>query len=88
MSNCEVGYFNANLTIPFESDKHSNIAYNSLRVDPEPNKSNCTKSFKVDGENLIIEVKAKSLKQLRVSVNHILDLLLLVIETINKFQVE
>ena len=41
------------LTAPFPSAAEANIAFNSLRVDPEPRKSLVTKQLSVDQNQLI-----------------------------------
>lgn len=76
------------IKVPFNSLREAEIVYNSLRVDPEPIRGSVEKVFKLNAENLIIELSAKNAKQMRVSLNNIFDLLLLVIETIERFDVK
>ena len=40
------------LTVPFQTKREAEIAYNSLRVDREPKRSQVTKTLELDGNSL------------------------------------
>ena len=42
------------LRVPFPTAREAEIAYNSLRVDPEPKRSGVKKELSVDGTNLCV----------------------------------
>jgi tRNA threonylcarbamoyladenosine modification (KEOPS) complex Pcc1 subunit len=74
------------ISIEFESERHSKIAFNSLRVDKEfNNKSFVDKKISLNLNELIIELKTNELKVLRVCVKSILELFSLICETIDCF---
>ncbi len=74
-----------NLEVPFNSEKHAEIAWNSLRVDPEPKRSGMTKELSVDGNVLKVRFSCIEARTLRVSVNTFFDLLNLVVKTMDQF---
>lgn len=76
------------LKVPFESEESAIIAWNSLRVDPEPKRSGVDKQLKVENQNLIVDFKCEEARTLRVSVNSFFDLLYLVVQTMDRFSVE
>jgi len=74
------------ISIEFESERHSKIAFNSLRIDKElNNKSFVDKKISLNLNELIIELKTNELKVLRVCVKNILELFSLICETIDNF---
>ena len=78
----------ATLKIPFQNQDQATIAWNSLRVDPEPKRSGVEKTLKVEGHDLIVDFKCEEVRTLRVSVNSFYDLLYLVVQTMDKFPLE
>ena len=78
----------ATLKIPFQTQDQATIAWNSLRVDPEPKRSGVEKTLKVEGQDLIVEFKCEEARTLRVSVNSFYDLLYLVVQTMDQFPLE
>lgn len=76
------------LTVPFPTERHAKIAYNTLRIDKEPKRGGCSKELSVEEHRLLVHFKAKDAKSLRVAVNSFLDFLALVTETIEKFDVQ
>ena len=76
------------LKVPFESKESATIAWNSLRVDPEPKRSGVDKQLKVENQNLIVDFKCEEARTLRVSVNSFFDLLYLVVQTMDRFSAE
>ena len=78
---------NLTLKVPFEDAKTATIVWNSLRVDPEPKRSEMTKTLRVEGSDLIVNFECKETRTMRVSVNNFFDLLSLVIETIDQFAI-
>ena len=78
----------ATLKIPFQTQDQAKIAWNSLRVDPEPKRSGVEKTLKVEGQELIVDFKCEEARTLRVSVNSFYDLLYLVVQTMDQFPLE
>jgi len=76
------------MKIPFGSAHEAEIAYNSLRVDAEPKRSQVLRTLSVDGPALIIDLIAPDARQIRLSMNSLLDHVLLVQKVINKFSVK
>ena len=77
--------FRMDLKIPFPNQKYAEIAYNSLRVDPEPKRGGCKKILEVDDNVLHVVLRATEARTLRVASNSFLDLLILVTQTIEQF---
>ena len=73
------------VTVPFGTEAEATIAYNSLRVDPEPSRSRVTKVLRVEGPRLVASFKAEQPRNLRVSVHSFLEHLALVTATIDQF---
>ncbi|KAJ8046835.1 EKC/KEOPS complex subunit LAGE3 [Holothuria leucospilota] len=73
------------MKIPFPSDREAEIAYNSLRVDKEPRKSQITKELNLDGNVLLVNFTATEARFLRVAVGSFFDLLNLVVKTMEEF---
>lgn len=76
------------LEIPFDTERTAEIAYHSLRVDPEPKRSGSGKELTLNGKLLLVQFKCEEARTLRVSVGSFLDLLTLVIDTMDQFDVE
>lgn len=74
-----------NLEIPFPTARQAEIAYNSLRVDPEPKRSGLKKTFVLEEEKLKVNFSCAEARTLRVSVNTFFDLLILVTKTMDEF---
>lgn len=77
-----------NVTIPFPCHRHAHIAHQSLKVDKEPRKGEITRTFKVDDKFLIVDWAATEARLLRVSVNSFFDMLKLIVQTIQQFDVK
>lgn len=75
------------ITVPFENSRVAEIVYNSLRVDPEPPRSGMKKVMKVQDKDLIVNFSCQETRTMRVSVNSFFDLLSLVVQTVDKFDV-
>ena len=73
------------IKVPFEDSKSAQVAWNSLRVDPEPKRSDLVKEMRVENNQLIVDFKCQEAKTMRVSVNSFFDLLNLVVQTMDKF---
>jgi len=71
--------------IPFENSKSADVVWNSLKVDPEPPRSQMTKQMRVEGTDLIVDFTCVEPKTMRVSVNSFFDLLNLVVQTMDRF---
>ncbi|XP_006005472.1 L antigen family member 3-like [Latimeria chalumnae] len=76
---------NFKLTIPFPSNMEAQIAHGSLSPDPEPRKGGITKEVEVKDNLLHVHWAADEARILRVSVNSFLDLLGLVLQTMERF---
>ena len=76
------------LEVPFDTERTAEIAYNSLRVDPEPKRSGSGKELTLNGKILLVQFNCEEARTLRVSVGSFLDLLTLVIDTMDQFDVE
>ena len=75
------------LEVPFKSPEHAVIAYNSLCHDPEPPRSGLSKKLTVVDSVLRVDFEAPEVRSLRVGVNSFLDLLVLVVNTVDEFAV-
>ena len=75
------------ISVPFPTNQFAKIALNSLSPDPEPRNSLVTKEFILDNNILRVNYVAKEARLLRVAVGSFFDLLLLVIESIDMFQI-
>jgi EKC/KEOPS complex subunit PCC1/LAGE3 len=78
----------AELSIPFVSARHANIALTTLSVDEEPRKELIQRKLHIDSADptkLNINWTAKEAKLLRVSVNSFFEQLISIIDTINTF---
>lgn len=73
------------LVVPFSCSAEAEVAYNSLRVDKEPLRGGVQKSFRLDEQRLIVDFEAVQAKHLRVSVGTFMELLALVIKTVDRF---
>jgi len=76
------------VTVPFPSNRHAQIAHQSLKVDQEPRKGEISRKFTVDDRFLTVDWEATEARLLRVSVNSLFDMLKLVVQTIEKFDVK
>jgi len=74
-----------NLSVPFQTDREAEIAYNALRVDSEPVRSKVSKKLSVQGNCLHATFTAEEPKNLRVSVTGFFTHLILVSETMLQF---
>ncbi|XP_064456381.1 uncharacterized protein LOC135367172 [Ornithodoros turicata] len=73
------------MKIPFSSEHHAEVAYNSLRIDPEPKRALCSKKLSLHGNILQVDFVAQGPRHLRSSMRSFSELLLLVIKTIERF---
>ncbi len=73
------------MNIPFSSSREASIAYDALRVEVEPARSRVTRTMRVEGDTLSVNLKAENAKNLRVSANSLLEHLVLITETIHQF---
>ncbi len=73
------------LCVPFKSAREASIAYDALRVDPEPKRGGTKKVLSVEDNLLKVRITCTEAKTLRVSVNSFFDLLYLVNQTIEEF---
>lgn len=72
--------------VPFPTEKQAEIVFNSLRVDREPVRGGASRQFNLEGNFVSISFEAAQAKNVRVSVTTLFELLLLSMETIEKFQ--
>ncbi|KAL1235330.1 EKC/KEOPS complex subunit [Trichinella spiralis] len=73
------------MTIPFLNQRLAHIACNSLCADPEPPRSTVTKELSVSSNELRVVFCSENIKSLRVSFNNFMDLLMLCMEVIQRF---
>ena len=73
------------VSVPFASQRHAEIAFNTLRVEVEPSRSKVTRCLAVDGANLVANFTATEIRNLRVSVNSFFEHLVLISETVRQF---
>ena len=57
------------VSVPFATQRQAEIAYNSLRVEIEPSRSEVTRMMTVEGANLVASLTACVVRNLRVLVN-------------------
>jgi len=74
-----------NLSVPFQTDREAEIAFNSLRVDAEPARSKVIKTLSVNGNCLDVTFTGEEARNLRVSINGFFTHLILVSETMLQF---
>lgn len=77
--------FSACVRVPFPSEREAQIVFNSLRVDPEPRRSMCSKELTLDASVLQVDFCAKEARQLRVALHSFFELLLLATSTMERF---
>ena len=75
----------AQITIPFASEEHAKIAYNTLIVDSEPRKELIKKTLSLESNKIVVNWSAKESRILRVSINSFADHLNSILETIQLF---
>ena len=73
------------LEVPFESEKHARIAYNSLRVDREPSRATTRRVLSLHESKLVAEFEAPDARSLRTASNAFFDLVVLVSKTLERF---
>jgi tRNA threonylcarbamoyladenosine modification (KEOPS) complex Pcc1 subunit len=72
--------------IPFETKRHAEIALNSVIQDEEPRSgSSIERKIKTNENSLQIEWRAEEARILRTSANSLLQLVTLVMQTIEQF---
>jgi len=74
--------------VPFSSEREADIVYNTLRVDPEPKRSQLVKTMAVEGADLCVSFACDEPTTMRVSVGSFFDLLALTVKTIERFDVK
>ena len=77
--------FVMDISIPFSTPRHAEIAYNTLRVDQEPSRGGCKKILTLEENTLHVKLTSAEAKVLRVASNSFLDFLSLVCETMDRF---
>ena len=73
------------LEVPFDSERHAQIAYNSLRVDREPSRATTRRHLSLNSGRLVAEFEAPDARSLRTATNAFLDLVVLVSSTLERF---
>ena len=71
--------------VPFPSAREAEIVYNTLRVDPEPKRSQLVRSMTVEGADLRVTFACDEPTTMRVSVGSFFDLLTLATKTVQRF---
>lgn len=80
-----IGELNATISVPFPSIREADIAYQVLRVDPEPKRSGVKKNIQLEGNILKIGLCASKASELRVSLTSLMENLILLTETMEQF---
>jgi len=73
------------IKVPFPSEREAEIVYNTLRVDPEPKRSQLVRSMNLEGSDLCVTFTCDEPTTMRVSVGSFFDLLTLSVKTIQRF---
>ncbi|CAG8533045.1 2166_t:CDS:2 [Gigaspora rosea] len=73
------------LTIPFPTQRLATIAQSVLNVDKELKSDQVNRVISTDDTNLVVQFNCSSVKMLRVSVNSLLEMLIMVTKTIDAF---
>ncbi|XP_038603659.1 EKC/KEOPS complex subunit LAGE3 [Tachyglossus aculeatus] len=73
------------LTVPFPSPLEAQIALGALAPDEEPRKGGIAKELAVSGSQMTVHWSAEEARILRVSISSFLDLLSLVLLTMERF---
>lgn len=73
------------LSVPFPSAREAEVAYQVLRVDKEPSRSEVTKKLTLNNNLLEVSFSGKEARKVRVGLTSFFDNLLLVVETIQQF---
>ena len=76
------------ISVSFPSQLYAEIAYNTLGVDKEPARGSCKKTLQVNDTELAIKLEAPESRTLRNASNACLDFLVLVAETMKRFDVQ
>ena len=83
--------FSSEIDIPFESERHANIIAESLLVDWRHESANFAggtlKNIKTEGTHMLISFQSDNAKHLRVNINSILEFVLLLIDTVDIFDI-
>jgi len=78
--------YSMNVEIPFESERHAEIALNSVIQDEEPRAgTHIERKITVEGNVLKVNWQAEEARILRTSAQSLLQLLILVTQTIEQF---
>ena len=72
-------------TVPFGTSANATIAQTTMSVDKQPARSQTRQELLVDGSSLKIRLTSSSARNLRVAATSILDHVILVQNTIEKF---
>ncbi|KAL0133397.1 hypothetical protein PUN28_000854 [Cardiocondyla obscurior] len=73
------------LSVPFPSAREAEVAYQVLRVDKEPSRSEIAKKLALNDNLLEVSFSGKEARKIRVALTSFFDHLLLVTETIDQF---
>lgn len=71
--------------MPFPTSREADIAYQVLRVDAEPKRSEVKKDLVLESNVLTITLSASEARRLRVALTSIMESLVLVTETMDQF---
>ncbi|CAG8534772.1 6415_t:CDS:2 [Funneliformis mosseae] len=73
------------LTIPFPSSRLASVAERTLNVDKELKSDQVKRIISTDDDKLIVTFDCASVKLLRVSVNSLLDMIIMITKTMDAF---
>lgn len=77
--------FNSELEIPFLTEEIARIVYRSIEVDESLNSQRSRKTLQVKGRTIRVKVSATDARALRSSTVGIIDSIVLVCETVERF---
>lgn len=73
------------VTVRFETRAHAELAARSLSVDDDLQPGRAVKTFRVDGENLVVDLSAADARLLRVITLSLFDMIAVVVRTLREF---
>ncbi|KAG5673557.1 hypothetical protein PVAND_003596 [Polypedilum vanderplanki] len=73
------------LVIPFPTKRAAQIAYDVLRIDPEPKRNHIKKHYELNENNLKVEFIGDIAKNVRVALTNFYESIILCVETQKQF---
>ncbi|GAA5828120.1 hypothetical protein JCM11251_002598 [Rhodosporidiobolus azoricus] len=73
------------LSIPFPTAENATLIKRVIEVDRVLKPSELTRSLQVEGTSLVVKLRARTVSQARVALDHLLSDIQLVVQTMHKF---